>query len=133
MTWQLVISGDIQVTVTLPNNPTRAEIRNKAIIESLELPGDIPFLLGLGKEGQTLTIEGTLQAANQASASLYIESNYIFPLTSGVFQCVQVNADDNRYNGQYVLSEFTWSEEAGAPGVYRYSMEFIKGSEMMSI
>lgn len=117
-------------TVELPINPESASLSYKAVVESLELPGDSPFVFALAKEAPTLRVTGLLYVAGQNKE--YLWTNYVSKIRDMVMKVVRLSNAGSGYDGDWVLVDFSVDEQGGVPDQLRYTMEFIQGSEMIT-
>jgi hypothetical protein len=108
--------------ITIPRLPERIEVRKSADVTTLTLPGDEPLLMSMGIGGRTLAVVGTLYGD---------ELSVLNSLMSAVYKTVTISGLGTNYNGSYILKEVSWSHQV--PNVYGYSLQFEKGSEMISL
>jgi len=108
--------------VTFPRLPERVEFRRAADVTTLTLPGSEPLLMSMGIEGNTIAVTGTLYET---------EISVLTSLMAGVYKTATVSGLGTSYDGQYVLKEVSWSHQV--PNVYNYTVQFEKGSEMISL
>ena len=130
MVWTITPSGG--TGITLPINPESVEERRTADVMVVPIPGgDLPFIISSGIDSVELTVSGKIYVQGQTSS--YIETTYLIPLRNCVYKLVTVSADDTRYDGDYIMVEFVYSERAGIPAYFEYTMKLIRGSEMVVI
>jgi len=120
MTW--VIGG-----TTLPVDPSRITIQYAASIREIDIPAVKAWVIGWGKKSDKLKIEGTIVQAGQTAAQLY--TTYLSPYLNMVNTLITINATDSRYDGDWVLTSFKWNEVGGFTTSFRFTMEFIRGSQ----
>jgi len=118
-TWTITFDS---TTVTVPRLPERVEFRESANVTSLSIPGDEPLIMSMGVEAKTLVATGTLYGD---------ELSVLNSLASGVYKTVTVSGLGTNYDGSYILKEVSWSHQV--PNVYGYTLQFEKGSEMISL
>ena len=111
MSWQIE-------TVTLPFAPQTVTVKHAASVKSVNMPGDLPYILSFGKQVVTMTWEGLLT-----------DKNLIDDLADLVYQQVTVTTPDSNYNGEWILTNFTWRERGGQINSVEYRLEFMKGSD----
>lgn len=122
--WVLTPEG--QSSITLPTNPITVTDENTAEPLILELPGELPFVLSFGKGARKLDLRGWLYVPGQSAS--YIETNYLNPLRTAIHKKVTISAPDSRYDGDWILVQFTYEEVGGIVAAFQYSMRFIMGS-----
>jgi len=118
-TWTITYDS---TTVIIPRLPERVEVRKAADVTTLTIPGDEPLLMSMGVEGRTLAVTGTLYDT---------EISLLSSLASAVYKVVTISGLGTNYDGQYILKEVSWSHQV--PNVYGYTLQFEKGSEMISL
>ena len=118
-TWTITYDS---TSVTMPRLPERVEVRKAADVTALTLPGDEPLLMSMGIEGRTLAVTGTLYES---------ELSALNSLMSAVYKTVTVAGLGTNYDGSYILKEVSWSHQV--PNIYGYTIQFEKGSEMISL
>ncbi|MGQ9642008.1 MAG: hypothetical protein ACUVUF_07800 [Candidatus Bathycorpusculaceae bacterium] len=128
MTWTLTRGSTV---VTLPMNPESASVSNPAVVEYVEIPGDQPFIFALGKEAKTLRISGQFYDPTKTRNDLM--TSYVNPIEGFVMKVVTISNAGAGYDGDWILTEFSWEEEAGVVNKIKYTMQFIKGSEMITL
>jgi len=107
-------------TVTLPTGPARVSKRNPAKVEEFEKAG-LPILIAPGLGAIELSIEGFL-VGDKAT----IETNYLQPLEALVGTEVTVSFPDSRYDGEWVMADFTYSEVNAKK--FSYTIKLLRGS-----
>ena len=105
--------------VTLPA-PARATKRNPAKVEEFEIQG-LPILIVPSLGAVELTVEGVL-VGDKAS----IETTYLAPLEDLKGTEVTVAFPGDRYDGVWVLADFSYSEVNAKE--FTYSLRLLKGS-----
>jgi hypothetical protein len=108
--------------VTLPTAPSRASKRNPAKVETFEIDGDLPILIIPGHSAEELTLEGFL-----AGTKSTIETNYLSPLEALKGKEVTVAFPDSRYDGTWILADFTYTELDAKR--FTYKIKLLKGSD----
>jgi hypothetical protein len=130
----LVSSGTITLTsstVNLPINPNNVTDNTVALAVPMAIPLGLPYITSYGIESRTLTVQGVLFIAGQSAS--YIETNYLIPLRNHVYRTCAIQADDQRYDGDYVLQQFTFTEVQALVGYFTYSMTLLAYSLNVSI
>ena len=112
-------------TVTLPFPPQRISDKSPADVKSYTFPGELPLLISMGNKARILSLEGYIAAVGKTSTQL--EEDYLIPLRNLVHTQVSVAAPNSRYDGNYILVDFTYWEEGGKTGSYRYKIILWKG------
>lgn len=107
--------------VTLPSAPARASKRNPAKVETFEIDGDLPVLIIPGMSAAELTLEGFLVGAKST-----IETNYLSPLEALKGTEVTVAFPDSRYDGSWILADFSYVELNAKQ--FSYKIKLLKGS-----
>ena len=107
--------------VTLPTAPSRASKRNPAKVETFEIDGDLPILIIPGHSAEELTLEGFLVGTKST-----IETNYLSPLEGLKGTEVTVAFPDSRYDGDWILADFTYTELDAKR--FTYKIKLLKGS-----
>ena len=107
--------------VTLPTAPSRASKRNPAKVETFEIDGDLPILIIPGHSAEELTLEGFLVGTKST-----IETNYLSPLEALKGTEVTVAFPDSRYDGDWILADFTYTELDAKR--FTYKIKLLKGS-----
>ena len=107
--------------VTLPSAPSRASKRNPVKVEPFEIDGDLPILIVPGLSAVELTLEGFL-VGNKST----IESSYLDPLEALKGTEVSVSFPDSRYDGNWVLADFSYVELNAKQ--FSYKIKLLKGS-----
>jgi len=113
----------VPFSFTLPVNPNNVQDKSIALMTPMALPMSLPFILSYGVESRQLTVQGVIYEAGKTSHE--IEEMYLKPLRSVVYRIINLNADDYRYNGDYVLQEFTYTEVAALVAYFTYSMTLL--------
>jgi hypothetical protein len=123
----MVSSGNIMAsitltsnTITLPINPNNVTDKSTALSVPLPMPLSLPMILSYGIESRTLTVQGVLFVGGQTAS--YIEQNYLIPLRNHVYRTMSLVADNQRYNGDYILQEFSYNEVQALVNYFTYSM-----------
>jgi hypothetical protein len=107
--------------VTLPSAPARASKRNPAKVEEFEIDGDLPILIVPGMSAVELILEGFFVGTKST-----IESSYLSPLEALKGTEVAVAFPDSRYDGNWVLMEFSYMELNAKK--FSYTIKLLKGS-----
>ena len=107
--------------VTLPTGPSRASKSNTVKIETFEIDGDLPVLIVPGLSAVQLTLEGSLVGDKSS-----IESNYLSPLEALKGTEVTLAFPDTRYDGNWVLADFSYVELDAKR--FSYKIKLLKGS-----
>ena len=107
--------------VTLPSAPARATKRLPAKVEVFELDGDSPVLIVPGLSAVELTLEGFFVGVKAT-----IESSYLSPLEVLIGTVVVVACPDSRYDGSWILSDFTYMEINAKQ--FTYKIKLLQGS-----
>lgn len=107
--------------VTLPTAPSRASKRHPAKVETFEIDGDLPILIIPGHSAEELTLEGFLVGTKST-----IETNYLSPLEDLKGTEVTVAFPDSRYDGNWILADFTYTEMDAKRFTYKIKLQ--KGS-----
>ena len=118
-------------SITLPVAPYKTELRNSGDIQTARLPGGLPIVLAIGKKGRILRLDGHLYRKGWSKDS--IDTTYITPLEDDVGTIVAVTAPGSRYDGNWVLNEFTYQENKGDVWSYDYRIELLQGVDMYEI
>lgn len=124
----IVSSGTINLTsnsIVLPVNPNDAMDKSTALSIPLPIPLSYPMIVSYGIENRTLTVQGVIWVNGQNSS--YLEDTYLIPLRNVVYRVVTIDAgaSNKRYNGDYILQEFTYHEVAGFINYFTYSMTLL--------
>jgi hypothetical protein len=106
--------------VNLPINPNNVQDKSTALAIPMPMPISLPIILSYGIESRYLTITGVFFIGGQTAS--YIEDNYLIPLRNSVYRCVRIDAGCNRYNGSYILSEFSFTEVQCLVNYFTYNM-----------
>ena len=107
--------------VSLPNAPNRATKKNPSRMEPFELDGELPILNVTGLSAVELTLEGIFFGTKST-----IESSYLGPLEALVGTEVTVAFPDSRYDGDWILSDFTYTELNAKQ--FSYRIKLLQGS-----
>ena len=107
-------------TVTLPTGPARMSKRNPAKVEEFEITG-LPVLIVPGLGAVELSIEGFLVGNKET-----IETNYLQPLEALIGTEVTLAFPGGRYDGDWVLADFTYSEVNAKK--FSYTIKLLRGS-----
>ena len=107
-------------SVTLPAAPSRVSKRNPAKVEEFELDG-LPVLIVPGYGAIELSIEGSFYGTKST-----IESSYLAPLEALKGTEVVLAFPDSRYDGNWVLAEFSYVEVH--PKLFHYTIKLLQGS-----
>ena len=107
--------------VTLPTGPKQVSKRNSAKIEEFEIDSDTPGIIVPGLGAAELNISGFLVGAKST-----LENTYLLPLEALVGTVVTVAFPDTRYDGSWVLADFSYSEINAKQ--FTYSLKLVKGS-----
>ena len=107
--------------VTLPSAPARATKRLPAKVEVFELDGDSPVLIVPGLSAVELTLEGFFVGVKAT-----IESSYLSPLEALRGTEVTIAFPDSRYDGSWILSDFTYMEINAKQ--FTYKIKLMQGS-----
>ena len=105
--------------VSLPA-PSKISKRLPAKVEPFEVSG-LPILIVPNLNAIELTIEGVL-VGDKATT----ETTYLLPLEALKGTEVTVAFPDSRYNGSWVLANFTYAEENAKK--FSYSLQLMRGS-----
>lgn len=111
--------------VTLPRNPSRVIKKTAASFKELAVPGN-PYIISFGDKAVVMTWEGFIEEAGKDASDL--ETDYLTPLDGKVHSQVTVACPDSRYDGNWILTEFTYEELGGQVVSFRYRMQFVKGA-----
>jgi len=122
--WTFTCGDD---SVTLPINPTDVSLQVVAKTEAMDIPGDFPFIMSLGKGPEVLDLSGWIYEAGSSAATL--ETNYISKLKSFVYKEVTITAPDSRYDGTWIMTEFRFQEIGGLVDAFSFTMRFVRGSD----
>jgi hypothetical protein len=127
--WQLYnVSGDS--TIQLPLYPQKLVYEAAADIKEVSFPTkNNSLLISLGKKINKLTLTGVLAEAAGTAESLY--DSYITGLFGMVRLKVQIvmPSGTDRYNGTWILNRFQYEETGGYTTSYKYTLEFIQGTD----
>lgn len=107
--------------VTLPSAPSRASKRNPVKVETFEIDSDLPVLIVPGMSAVELTLEGSFVGDKST-----IETNYLSPLEALKGTEVTVAFPDSRYDGNWILADFSYVE-LNAKQI-SYKIKLLKGS-----
>jgi len=108
-------------SVTLPTAPKQVSKRNPAKVEEFELDDDLPILIVPGMRAIELNVEGVLVGDKAA-----IESAVLLPLEALKGTVVTVAFPDTRYDGDWILADFSYTEVSAKH--FTYSLKLVKGS-----
>ena len=108
-------------TVTLPTGPARASKRCPAKVETFEIDGDLPILIVPGMSTVELTLEGFLVGTKST-----IETSYLSPLEALKGTEVAVAFPDSRYDGDWILVDFSYIELDAKR--FSYKIKLLQGS-----
>ena len=108
-------------SVTLPVGPKQVSKRNPAKVEEFELDGDLPGLIVPGMRAVELSIEGVFVGVKAT-----LESSFLLPLEALKGTVVTVVFPDTRYDGDWVLADFSYTEVSAKH--FTYSLKLVKGS-----
>jgi hypothetical protein len=106
--------------VTLPYAPSVISKRNPAKVEEFEVDG-LPILIVPGYGAIELSIEGVFFGVKST-----IESSYLDPLEALKGTEVTVAFPDGRYDGDWILADFSYTEVH--PKLFRYTIKLLRGS-----
>jgi hypothetical protein len=106
--------------VTLPNGPERVSKRNPAKVDEFETAG-LPVLIVPGLGAVELAIEGFFVGTKST-----IESSYLATLQALVGAEVTVAFPDTRYDGTWVMADFSYVEVNAKK--FSYTIKLLKGS-----
>jgi hypothetical protein len=120
MSWQID-------TITLPMPPQRVTLEYSADTKVIRKPGSLPIIFSYGGGAVTMRWEGILFVEGQSAS--YLETNFLIPLANKVWKQVTVSAPDSRYDGNWILTRATFTEEKGRVAAFNYVLEFMKGSQ----
>lgn len=117
-------------SLTLPVDPKQARMSHSTVEQEEPMPGALPLLISIGRKSDKLTIEGWLFVQGQNKA--YLETTYIDVIEGKTGTQVTIAADDDRYDGDWILSKFDYEEgiHRGSVAFY-YEIVFKKGSTMV--
>ena len=107
--------------VSLPYAPAVATKRLPAVVEEFETDGGLPILIVAGSGAVELTLEGSFVGVKST-----IESTYLSPLEALLGTVVTVAFPDSRYDGSWVLADFTYVEVNAKQ--FRYTIRLLQGS-----
>jgi len=107
--------------VTLPSAPAVATKRLPAKVEEFEMDGDLPILIVPGHGAIELTLEGSFVGTKST-----IETNYLSPLEALKGTEVTLTFPDSRYDGDWILADFTYAEVNAKQ--FRYTIKLLQGS-----
>ncbi len=107
-------------SVTLPTAPSKVSKRNPAKVEEFEIDG-LPILIVPGLRTIELIIDGVL-VGDKAT----IESTYLLPLEALKGTEVTIAFPGTRYDGSWVLSDFSYTEVNARQ--FSYSLRLLRGS-----
>jgi len=107
-------------SVTLPTNPSRISKRNPAKVEEFETDG-LPVLIVPGYGAIELTVEGSFFGVKST-----IESTYLDPLEALKGTEVTLAFPDGRYDGDWVLADFSYVEVSAK--LFHYTIKLLMGS-----
>jgi hypothetical protein len=108
--------------VTLPTAPAMATKRLPAKVEEFEVDSDLPILIVAGSNAIELTLEGFLYGTKSS-----LESTYLSPLEALIGTEVTLAFPDSRYDGDWILADFTYIEINAKQ--FRYTIRLLQGSE----
>jgi hypothetical protein len=106
------------VTIPTPANVTKT---NPAKVEEFEIDEDLPILIVPGLGAIQLTIEGFL-----VGDKTILENTYLLPLEALKGTDVTLAFPGTRYNGDWVLADFTYKEVNAKK--FTYTIKLLKGS-----
>ena len=125
MTW--TIGG-----ITLPIGPKTVELTTNATPKEINIPGDTPILLVIGKGAITLRISGTIVEDGKTASNL--ETSYLIPLLDLVGTQVSVSGPDSRHDyDNWILVKYTYREEGGFTTKFDFDMELVRGSNQVVV
>jgi hypothetical protein len=98
-----------------------------------DVDGDSSIVLVAGKRPVTLTLTGMIYVAGASKATL--ETTYLLPLDAMRGTEVTVSFPDTRYNGSWVVTDFTYNEvtEDLAPNMFSYTLQLTQGSDFLAL
>ena len=91
-----------------------------AKVEEFEIDG-LPILIVAGSGAIELTLEGSFVGSKSD-----IETNYLTPLESLKGTEVTISYSGSRYDGDWILADFTYVEVNAKQ--FRYTIKLLKGS-----
>ncbi len=106
--------------VTLPYSPERVSKRNPAKVDEFETAG-LPVLIVPGLGAVELVVEGFLFGTKST-----IESTYLSTLEALIGTQVTVAFPDTRYDGSWVMADFSYVEVNAK--MFSYTIKLLKGS-----
>lgn len=104
-------------SVTLPTAPSRVSKRNPAKVEEFEVDG-LPILIVPGHGAIELNIEGSFVGDKSS-----IETNYLIPLESLKGTEVTLAFPGSRYDGDWILADFSYVEVNAKKFSYRIKLQ----------
>jgi hypothetical protein len=119
----MVSSGVINLTsstITLPINPNNVQDRSTALSIPMPMPLSLPFVMSYGIESRQLSVQGVIFIAGQTPE--YIATNYLVPLRNNTYRVITISGAGARYDGDYILQEFSFTEIQAAIGYFTYNM-----------
>jgi hypothetical protein len=119
--------------VTLPCSPDKISRRGSIRRSDFDVDGDSSIVIVPGKPPVTLTLTGMIYVVGSSKSTL--ETTYLFPLDAMRGTEVTVSFPDNRYNGAWVVTDFTYDEvtEDLAPNMFSYTIQLTQGSDFLAL
>ena len=115
--------------VDLPVDPFTAKFTFSTEVLEIKKPGYGPIILSYAKKSDVLVLTGIIAVPGQTASQL--ETNYINWLKKFRHREVNIAAPDTRYDGNYLMETFEFTEKKGVLAYFEYSMTFRKGSQLI--
>jgi len=112
-------------TIVLPVGPQKVQKRKLTNLKEITRVGTKPYVYVFGLKSDQLVLQGYL--AKEGESMSYVEANYITPLESWVHSEISLVAPGSRYDGNYLLREFTYTEKGGTVAAVEYKITLISG------
>ncbi len=112
-------------TTTLPLLPFSVTEANPSTLKTGDLPNKLPMIVSIGRATRKVTLEGYIFVTGQSKSQL--TTSYLTPLRNQTHTLVAVTSPDSRYNGNYILEDFTFTETSEYPGAFKYKILLSQG------
>jgi hypothetical protein len=107
-------------SIELPVNPNNVSDKTQALSLPMPIPMGLPFIFSYGIENRSLTVQGAIFSAGKTVEQ--IESQILLPLKYATYRVISISNAGARYNGDYILQEFSFNEVQAIVNYYTYSM-----------
>lgn len=101
-----------------------AKITKKAKTSEHYKGADLPIIISLGKQATVLTLEGWFYNGQPQTS---LESSFIEKLDNSVYKKVVINGPGTRYDGSWIIDEFSHEDVPADLLSIPFVLKFLKG------